>query len=223
MRACDEVGIDERLRDLTSRLHGPRRLKTELLREVRDALHDATEAYRDGGLPAREAERRAVADFGTPGELVPAYQAELAAGALRGLSRRALGIAVVLSAGGDLTWQGSSWSDGGTPPPAGYQVLAGSLDAVWLAVAGLALAVLLSGRRAARRGRATTPAGRLLGLGLVGTLAVGAVAGTALFGWSVGLWEAALTWPPMIVGAVLAGAAHFSLFRASRSWLTAAR
>ncbi|WP_328340241.1 permease prefix domain 1-containing protein [Micromonospora sp. NBC_00421] len=222
MHACDEVGIDERLRDLASRLHGPARLKDELIREARGALDDATEAYRDGGLPAPEAERRAVADFGAPAELAPAYQEELAAGALRGLSRRALLIAGVLTVGGDLTWRGSSWS-GGPPPPAGYQLLAGSMNGIWLAVAGLALAALLGGRWAARRGSATTSAGRLLGWALVGTLALGAVAGMALFAWSVELWDAALTWPPMIVGALLAGAAHFALFRAGRSWLVAAR
>ncbi|MEU7980339.1 permease prefix domain 1-containing protein [Micromonospora sp. NPDC049081] len=222
MRACDEVGIDERLRDLESRLHGPTRLRTELIREVRDALDDAAEAYRDGGLPAREAERRAVVDFGSPAELAPAYQAELAAGTLRGLARRALVIAVLLAACGDLTWQGSSWS-GGPPPPAGYQVLAGSMHGIWLTVAAVALAALVSGRWAARRGRAGTSVNRLLGWGLTGTLALGAVAGVALFGWSIALWEAALTWPPMIVGAVLAGAAHFALFRATRFWLVATR
>ncbi|MFI9641991.1 permease prefix domain 1-containing protein [Micromonospora sp. NPDC051925] len=222
MRACDGVEIDERLRDLASRLHGPARLKTDLIREVRDALDDAAEAYRDGGLPVREAERRAVADFGAPAELAPAYQAELAGGALRGLSRRALVIAVVLTVGGDLTWQGSSWS-GGPPPPAGYQLLAGSMNGIWLTVAGLALAALLFGRWAARRGGSVPSVGRLLGLGLAGTLVLGAVAGVALFAWSVELWDAALTWPPMIVGAVLAGAAHFSLLRATRSWLVAAR
>ncbi|MFY1586822.1 permease prefix domain 1-containing protein [Micromonospora sp. WMMD734] len=222
MRACDGTGIDERLRDLGSRLRGPARLRTELLHEVRDALDDATEAYRERGLPAREAERRAVADFGTPAELAPAYQAELAAGALRGLSRRALLIAVVLTLGGDLTWRGSSWSGGPAPPPA-YQVLAASMNGIWLVVAGLALAALVGGRWAARRGRANPPVERLLGLGLAGTLVVGAVAGVALFAWSVGLWDAALTWPPMIIGSVLAGSAYFTLFRATRLWLVAAR
>ncbi|MEV4727787.1 permease prefix domain 1-containing protein [Micromonospora humida] len=222
MRACDGTAIDERLRDLGSRLRGPARLRTEMLREVRDALDDATEAYRERGLPAREAERRAVADFGTPADLAPTYQAELAAGALRGLSRRALLIAVVLTLGGDLTWQGSSWS-GGPPPPPGYQVLAASVDGIWLVVAGLALAALLGGRWAARRGRSGPPAERLLGLGLAATLVVGAVAGVALFAWSAGLWDAALTWPPMIIGSVLAGAAYFTLFRATRLWLVATR
>ena len=47
-------------------------------------------------------------------------------------------------------------------------------------------------------------------------------AGGALFAWSVGLWDAALTWPPMIIGMVVVGAAYFSLARAARGWLRAA-
>ena len=54
-----------RLRELAGRLHGPVRLKADLLTEARHALLDATEAYREGGLPAAEAERRAVAEFGS--------------------------------------------------------------------------------------------------------------------------------------------------------------
>ncbi|SCG41511.1 permease prefix domain 1-containing protein [Micromonospora halophytica] len=221
MRGGD--GVEERLRELADRLHGPARLKAELIVELRHALSDAAEAYREGGLPATEAQRRAVAEFGTPAQLVPAYQAELAAGALRGLSLRAFAVAVVLVVAGDLTWQGSSWS-GGPPPPEGYLLLSASLNWIWLTVAGLALAGLALGTRLARRGRAGVPAsGRLIGLGLSGALALGALAGVALFAWSLGIWEAALTWPPMLVGAVLVGAAYFSLGRAARSWLVAAR
>lgn len=97
------------------------------------------------------------------------------------------------------------------------------MNGIWLVVAGMALAALSFGAWAARRGRAATTVGRPLGWGLTGALVVGAVAGVALFAWSVVLWDAALSWPPMIIGAVLAGAAHFALFRASRSWLVAAR
>ncbi|MGC5018578.1 permease prefix domain 1-containing protein [Micromonospora sp. DT47] len=216
-------GVEERLREFDDRLRGPGRLKAELIVELRDALTDAAEAYREGGLPAAEAERRAVAEFGTPAQLVPAYQAELAAGALRGLSLRALLVALTLMAAGDLTWQGSSWSDG-PRPPAGYLLLSASMDGIWLAVAGFALAGLVLGRLAARRGWAgTSPAARLLGLGLTAALVLGSVAGVGLFTWSVRLWDAALTWPPMIIGAVVTGAAWFSLARAGRYWLAATR
>jgi hypothetical protein len=222
MRGCDDV-VEERLRELAGRLRGPARLKAELIVELRHALSDAAEAYREGGLPATEAQRRAVAEFGTPAQLAPAYQAELAAGALRGLAVRALAVAVVLVVAGDLSWKGSSWS-AGPPPPDGYLLLSASLNWIWLAVAGLALAWLVLGTRLARRGRAGVPAsGRLLGLGLTGALMLGSLAGAALFAWSLGLWEAALTWPPMIVGAVLVGGAYVSLGRAARTWLTTVR
>ncbi|MFG2065088.1 hypothetical protein ACGFIK_27195 [Micromonospora sp. NPDC048871] len=42
-------------------------------------------------------------------------------------------------------------------------------------------------------------------------------------GWSIVLWDAALTWPPMIVGMVVAAAAHLWLGRAAHTWLLAAR
>ncbi|MEH0825115.1 MULTISPECIES: permease prefix domain 1-containing protein [unclassified Micromonospora] len=223
MRGCDEVRVADRLRELDDRLRGPARLKAELMVELRHALDDAAEAYREGGLSAAEAERRAVAEFGAPAQLAPAYQAELAAAALRGLSVRAFAVALVLLVAGDLTWKGSSWS-GGPPPPAGYLLLSASVNWVWLGVAGFALAALALGAGAARRGRADVPvAGRLVGLGLTGALALGAAVGVALFAWSVQLWDAALTWPPMIIGALLVGAGYCSLARAARCWLRAAR
>ena len=49
-----------------------------LLREVRDGLEDAVEAYRRAGLDRRDAEQRAVADFGDPA-LVAADYASLRA------------------------------------------------------------------------------------------------------------------------------------------------
>ncbi|TDC72155.1 hypothetical protein E1193_28355 [Micromonospora sp. KC606] len=220
MRGSEGV-LEERLRELDGRLRGPARLKAELLIELRHALTDATEAYREGGVAPAEAARRAVAEFGTPAQLAPAYQAELGAAALRGLSVRALVVAAVLIATGDLTWQGSSWSDG-PPPPESYQFLSASVNVVWLAVAGFSLAALAVGRWSARRsGSGPITLGRLVGLGLTGALAAGLLTGVGLFTWSVRLWDAALTWPPMIIGAMLVGAAYFSLARAARSWLAA--
>ncbi|MFU8852075.1 permease prefix domain 1-containing protein [Micromonospora sp. SL1-18] len=222
MRGYEGVLVERRMGELAGRLRGPARLKADLLTEARHALLDAVEAYREAGLSPVEAERRAVAEFGSPAHLVPGYQAELAAGALRGLALRALTVAVVLMAGGDLTWRGSSWSDGPRPPE-GYLLLSASLNGIWALVAGLAVAGLLLGFLAARY--ASSRLNRLtvaVGYGLTGVLAGGALAGTALFGWSVGLWDAALTWPPMIIGAVLVGASWFALARAARCWLSAA-
>ncbi|PZF98874.1 permease prefix domain 1-containing protein [Micromonospora deserti] len=223
MQGCDDVWVEDRLRELAGRLHGPRRLKSDLLTEARHGLSDAVEAYRADGLSAAEAQRRAVAEFGTPAQLVPAYQAELAVGALRGLALRVVAMAVAVMLAGDLTWQGSSWSNDGPRPPAGYLLLSASLSWIWGTAFVLAAAalVLAGAGRWALRGPAGL--GRAVGAGLTAVLVLGALAGTALFGWSFGLWEAALTWPPMIVGGMLVCAGYFWLARAARGWLLAAR
>ncbi|MFV2115611.1 permease prefix domain 1-containing protein [Micromonospora sp. LOL_025] len=214
----DATMVEERLRELGAHLRGSRRLKSDLLTEARHGLLDAVDAYRADGLPATEAQRRAVAEFGSPAQLAPAYQAELAAGALRGLSLRVITLATVAFVAGDLTWQGSSWD--GSPPPAGYQVLSASVGWVWAAAFVLAATGLLPAGRSALRGGA---ADRAVGAALTGVLALGVLTGSALFAWSIGLWDAALTWPPMIIGATVAAAGYLWLGRAARTWLLAAR
>ncbi|MER7590752.1 permease prefix domain 1-containing protein [Micromonospora sp. NPDC127501] len=218
----EDVMVDEHLRELAARLQGPARLKSDLLTEARHGLLDAVEAYRESGVPPTEAQRRAVVEFGSPAQLLPSWQAELAVGALRGLSLRMLAIAGVGVVAGDLTWRGSSWS-GGPRPPAGYLLLAASVDWIWMGALLLAVAGLLvvwASARAPRPGLAL--AQRAVGAGLTGVLVLGIVAGSALFTWSLNLWDAALHWPPMIIGAVLVGGAYFSLTRAARGWLLAA-
>lgn len=218
MRGGDDVMVEERLRALGARLRGPSRLKADLLTEARHGLLDAVEAYREDGLSATEARRRAVAEFGSPAQLAPAYQAELAVGALRGLSWRVLAAAAAGIVAGDLTWHGASWSEG-PRPPGGYLLLSASLDWLWFVAAVLGgLGVLVAG--AARRSPLVD---RLVGAGLTGVLVLGALAGTAVFGWSLGLWDAALTWPPMIIGAVVASAAFLWLGHAVRCWVLAVR
>ncbi|WP_433117634.1 permease prefix domain 1-containing protein [Micromonospora sp. CA-246542] len=221
MRHANDFLVEEHLRDLGSRLQGPARLKSELLTEARSDLLDAVDAYRERGVPPTEAQRRAVAEFGAPAQVLPSWQAELAVAALRGLSLRMLAVAGVLVAAGDLTWRGSSWS-AGPQPPAAYRLLSASVDWIW--VGGLLLAVtgLLVISASARSSRPhLAVAQRAVGIGLTGTLALGMAAGGALFVWSIDLWDAALTWPPMIVGMVVVGAANFSLSRAARGWVRA--
>ncbi|MGN9764659.1 permease prefix domain 1-containing protein [Micromonospora sp. SD12] len=214
----DATIVEERLRELGARLRGPRRLRSDLLAEARHGLLDAVDAYRESGLPAAEAQRRAVAEFGTPAELAPAYQAELAAGALRGLSLRVVALATVAFVAGDLTWQGASWD--GSPPPAAYQLLSASVGWIWAAAFVLAAIGLLPAGRSALRGRAVD---RAVGTALTGVLALGVLAGSTLFAWSIGLWDAALTWPPMIIGTVVAAAGYLWLGRAAHTWLLATR
>ncbi|MER7415394.1 permease prefix domain 1-containing protein [Micromonospora peucetia] len=223
MRGENEATIvEERLRELGARLRGPHRLKSDLLTEARHGLLDAVDAYREDGLSATEAQRRAVAEFGSPAQLAPAYQAELAAGALRGLSLRVIALATVAFVAGDLTWQGSSW--GGDRPPVGYQLLSASVGWIWAAAFVLAVVGLLPAVRSAPRvGIGSGVGDRMVGAALTGVLALGVLAGSALFTWSLGLWDAALTWPPMIIGVLVAAAGYLWLGRAARTWLLATR
>jgi hypothetical protein len=98
--------IDRYLAGLAAALHGPRRVKADLLAEARDSLRDAADAYQQKGMTAAAAQRHAVAEFGDLAEIAPAYQAELAVAQGR---RTALLIAVGLVSvyvGTSLAWSG---------------------------------------------------------------------------------------------------------------------
>ena len=69
--------IDAYLADLSAELRGPRRKRRDVLAEVRDSLDDAAEHFRAEGASPAEAERLAVAEFGTVAQIAPAFQAEL--------------------------------------------------------------------------------------------------------------------------------------------------
>ncbi|MDG4793369.1 permease prefix domain 1-containing protein [Micromonospora sp. WMMD1082] len=223
MPVGDDVLVEEHLRQLAGRLRGPRRLRADLMTEARHGLLDAVEAYRDSGLPAREASRQAVAEFGTPDQLAPAYQAELAVAALRGLSLRVGAFAAAASVAGDLTWRGSTWSAGPRPPD-GYLLLSQSVEWIWAGAFLLGLAGLLLVTATARSASpALTGLARTVGTALTGAAVLGALAGAGLFTWSFLLWDAALTWPPMVIGMVAATAAHVWVGRAARVWLLATR
>ncbi|NUT36134.1 MAG: hypothetical protein HOV79_24010 [Hamadaea sp.] len=84
--------VDDYLRDLERTLRGPRRAKSDLLREARGGLVDAVEALEDRGLPTAQAQQRAIADFGPVRRIAPAYQAELATAQSRRTSLLILGI-----------------------------------------------------------------------------------------------------------------------------------
>lgn len=204
--------IDEYVRSLDRALHGPTRLKSELLAEVRHSLVDTAEGYRDGGVDPVEAERRAVAEFGPVPRLAHEYQAELLAGSLRSFAVRVVLVGVVLTATADLMWRGAPWT--GPQPPTAYLLLSGSLDWLWRGTDLLALGAYLWLGWQARRGRAA-PAEliRAAGLGLSTVLGLGVVASIGVYVWSVTLWDAALTWPPMLVGGVAMVAAHGWLAR----------
>jgi hypothetical protein len=64
-------------------LGGPSRVRRGLLREVGDHLEDATDAYRGAGYEQPEAERRAVADFGTIDQVLPGFRVTVAVASAR--------------------------------------------------------------------------------------------------------------------------------------------
>ncbi|MEE3919660.1 hypothetical protein V2I01_18995 [Micromonospora sp. BRA006-A] len=220
MRVHEEAVVDRRLHELSTRLHGPNRLKTDLLTEARHALEDAVEAYREGACRARRRSGgRSPSSAATPSSCRvsrPSWPS-----ALRGLALRTLVVAVVLIAAGDLTWQGSSWSDG--PPPQAYLLLSAALNGIWGVVAALALVALLVGPLVARWGspRLVRPA-RLIGFGLTGSLLLGAVAGARCSAGRSG-WGRRAHLASLVIGMVVVSAAWFALARAARCWVLADR
>lgn len=220
VRAADP--IEQHLHLLSGQLHGPRRLKADLLTEARHGLDDAVEGHRDTGLNDAEARRRAVAEFGSVSELAGAYQVELAALTTRRMSIRIVVIWLMLLLTADLMWQGAPWD--GTPPPAGYRLLSASVTWAWAAAGVTACAAYLHLIWTARRGR---PGGfwtsRAVGRGLTGALMLGAGLGAGLFTWSLLLWDAARTWPPMILGMCAVALAHGWLGWTARDCLLATR
>jgi hypothetical protein len=110
--------LDAHVDALAATLRGPATVRRDMLREVRDGLHDATSCYVDAGMPADAAAELAVRDFGTVDELAAEYQRELTA-----RQGRASALLVMLgfpatALGWELMWRsGVKWtptSDAGT-------------------------------------------------------------------------------------------------------------
>jgi hypothetical protein len=214
--------IDEYVTVLGRELHGPDHIKRDLLTEVRHGLADAAEGYRADGLPAGRAEARAVAEFGPAQRLAADFQAELAASTVRTLSVRVAVVTALLVSSADLMWRGAPWS--GPRPPEAYHLLSTSIDWLGGGCAALALASLVWLTAAARRGRAgSVRVVRLTSYSMIGSLALYWLGGLVLYGWSLHLWKAALTWPPMIIGMLVLTAAYGWIAAAARSCLVAAR
>ena len=127
---------------LDRRLRGAGELKTELLTEVRHGLGDAAEAYRAAGVPAGEAERRAVREFGSVDELAPDLQRELALAQGRRTARLfalTMPLCVTLSTMGWAYLHPPSAVGARWPLPAAYGVASTAVDLTAYGSAVLAL------------------------------------------------------------------------------------
>ncbi|GAA4694958.1 hypothetical protein Prum_049020 [Phytohabitans rumicis] len=175
-------------------------------------------------MAAAEAQRRAVADFGGVRELAPAYQAELAAGAARRLALRMMLVPALFTALADFMWRGGPWTASASMPPGGYLLVARVQDYLGYAYAVLAVAAYAWLAWRVRRGRAVGrgPA-RAIAVGTLAMVGVGTAGGWLMYVWSVQMWPAALTWPPMIVGGLVIAATYGWLGRSALTCLAAAR
>ncbi|WP_181774259.1 permease prefix domain 1-containing protein [Amycolatopsis pittospori] len=183
--------IETYIAELDRRLSGSAGAKADLLTEARDGLHDAADAYREGGVDEAEAERRAVADFGPVDVIAPAYQAELGLRRdIRVLWELIVGVPLLI-----LSWDLArtlslgDWSRFGDPPPSWYHHAIGAADTVAalspvVAVAGVIAARLLSRRTDGPR------AARSVSLSVAVALGLNLIA-VALYGGATGLLEPA--------------------------------
>jgi hypothetical protein len=190
--------IDVYVDGLAAALRGPRRHRHEMVTEARDSLRDAAEAYAEQGLDPLDAQHRAVADFGTHRQVVPGYQAELAA--LQG-RRTAAWIALVLPVMvllEPLMWWDTPWSTDRASHV--YWVLVDHFQYTsFLAAAAAGLAIVGFGWGSRFLGDGLRYA-RLVGQATVVFLGMHAVLGATVFVLSLHQWPAAATWPPVLVG-----------------------
>jgi hypothetical protein len=149
--------VDEHVAALGRALRGPVKARRGIVREVRDGLEDAVDAYRRAGRDDRDAARLAVRDFGRIPDVAPLYQDELTAGQGR---RTAVLLAVGVPAL-VLGW-GLLWSSGlavGTPGPPAVQELARVQDIAGAIIAAIAaVLVVLTSRRSTAPRRAALAA-----------------------------------------------------------------
>lgn len=146
--------IERYVTDLGSRLQGSRKQVRDLLTETRDSLHDATEAHLDRGMDEREAQERAVEEFGHVREIANSYQAELA---VAYGTRTLIWLAIVLPLM-HMAWEYGRmlligpWQDfGAAPSPSWYLFIAKANDMTSGIASGVALVALILGRVLARK------------------------------------------------------------------------
>ncbi|MDH2429576.1 permease prefix domain 1-containing protein [Sphaerisporangium sp. TRM90804] len=161
--------IDDYVSTLAHALHGPARVRRDMLAEARDSLSDAAEAHLAEGLEPAAAERRAVAEFGTVGEIAPGYQEELTVQQGRRTAATVFIAVPLMTAMWSVIW----WVFPDAPPgtmdtsPGWFGPLSRFLDWFQLAMGVFgALALVALGGRARRVVRRPELVTRVLGIAL---------------------------------------------------------
>ena len=153
---ADVIGtdvIDRYVTELETRLQGSKKQVRDLLTETKDSLTDATDAYLDRGLDEREAQERAVTEFGPVRQIANEYQAELA---VAYGTRTLVWVAIVLPLM-HMAWEYGRmlligpWQDFGAMPPQWYLFIAKANDLASGIASGIALVALVLGRVLARK------------------------------------------------------------------------
>jgi len=201
--------IEDYVAALTAALRGPARAKARMIGEIRDGLVDTVAAHTRDGMPYQRAADQAVAEFGTPDELVPSCQRELTIAQARHTARAVALTAPLLIACWCLARTGNhdqSWSH--TP-----QLLAVHLAGVATVAALLAATTLAITGPLARR--LPTPHRLPLAVAWTGTTAsvAMAVATLALATASI----LATNWLLLAFAGVLAAASHAVVATSARA------
>jgi hypothetical protein len=138
--AADPIGAH--VAELARAVRGPGRARRSVLREVRDGLVDATDAYRRAGVDPERAARLAVRDFGPVVEVAPLYQDELAAGeGRRTAALLAAGVPAVM-AGWNLFGASRPAGAAPVPPTLGALIVAQHVACALVTVTALVLLAL---------------------------------------------------------------------------------
>jgi hypothetical protein len=176
--------IEDYVADLDLRLRGDKRAKRDLLTEARDSLEDAAECYREAGLCAEAAERKAVDEFGPVPQIARDYQAELAVS----YGARTLRSILLVLPGANLIWELTrmlwfgSWENfPGIAPPHWYYIFTELNDTMSWAVAVATALALLVGRLWSRRTTDTRLVARCVAGVAMTAMTAALFASTALF------------------------------------------
>ncbi|GAA2756724.1 hypothetical protein [Actinopolymorpha rutila] len=217
--------IDSYVRRVRHLLPGPASARAGMLHELSDGLHDAAQAHVRAGVPAEDAEARAVAECGPAEDAAAAYRPELTA--LQG--RHTAMLVAVLMPGLNLLWD-VPWMIPGpwnAPPNPVVSALSRVVTGADLLAGCCAVALILLMMLAARRGRPATSL-----TGAVGV--IGVIAFTVTLSCSVAMMVAnadgpsrafATSWIGLLVGSVTVVCACLlarSLARSLRSAFAAA-